>query len=189
MNIPNLMGSNVTPSTEVPPLAARFASLHAKHFGPALRDAEASQNALTARLDVLDAELTRVTDAVETASAQSTRLAQLMADTSAVLSRTRRKLTTVRGRVGRLRNFENADRLELSVTASGSASTGQDVGSVSRTGEVLISSTGLERPADLAPDVEVIADHGAEDGDAGGVDFGGTQETTVVQEHLHEPPQ
>lgn len=78
----------------------------------AMARVQLSQGGLIAELGALDAEMERVTAVVEGVSLdpETSRLMDLSRES---LQRTKKKLNTVRGRLGRLRTHEESDRLRL----------------------------------------------------------------------------
>lgn len=74
-----------------------------------------SQEGLAAQLRLLDDEMASITSVLETVKLDPETSAR-MEETKEVLRRTKRKLTTIRGRLGRLRMYEESDRLHLTET-------------------------------------------------------------------------
>lgn len=87
----------------------------AAEMHPAMDAVTQSQDALAAEMRALDHEMATVTAVLHTVKLDPHTSAR-MDDTRAVLARTKRKLTTIRGRLGRLRMYEESDRLHLAET-------------------------------------------------------------------------
>lgn len=79
---------------------------------PALKEVALSQDGLEGQLRHLDEEMTNITSVLEKVTLDPETSAR-MEQTKEVLRRTKRKLTTIRGRLGRLRMYEESDRLHL----------------------------------------------------------------------------
>lgn len=93
-------------------LIQRAAIAARAHTEPALNNLKNSQLTLEAELGKLDAELQRITTVLETVTLDP-QTSDLMEQTRQCLRRTKSKLTTIRGRLGRLRMYEESDRLRL----------------------------------------------------------------------------
>lgn len=79
----------------------------------ALTSAEASQHSLKKQLDELEKEMQQAATALSSTGTVSEVVSRNILEAQESLLRTRRKLTTVRARVGRLRTFEEAKRLPV----------------------------------------------------------------------------
>lgn len=88
------------------------AQLSKQQTDNAMGNVEVSQQGLAKELQQLDDEMDQITRVLETVTLDPDTSAR-MEDTRASLKRTKRKLTTIRGRLGRLRIFEESDRLRL----------------------------------------------------------------------------
>lgn len=100
----------------------------ATHVDPAVQQLTESQDGLEAELRRLDDEMASVTSVLETVTLDPETSAR-MKETQECLKRTKKKLITIRGRLGRLRTYEEGDRLRLTersldVFYDGSASVG-----------------------------------------------------------------
>lgn len=84
------------------------------HSIPALNNLSTSQDGLERELQHLDEEVKRVTDILETVTLDPETSARLE-ETQNCLNRTKKKLLTIRARLGRLRTYEESDRLQLSL--------------------------------------------------------------------------
>lgn len=71
-----------------------------------------SQKGLETQLVQLDIEMTNITKTLETVTLDP-KTSERMEETRDVLKRTRRKLNAIRGRIGKLRMYEESDRLHL----------------------------------------------------------------------------
>lgn len=78
-----------------------------------LTTAEASQNSLQKQLKALEKEMQDAATAVSSTGTVSDVVSRSILEAQESLLRTRRKLSTVRARVGRLRTFEEAKRLSV----------------------------------------------------------------------------
>lgn len=85
----------------------------ASEIEPAVDSVAASQQGLESQLRQLDAEMSSITTILDSVTLDPETSAR-MEETKEVLRRTRKKLTTIRGRLGRLRTYEESDRLHLS---------------------------------------------------------------------------
>lgn len=79
---------------------------------PALEEVAVSQDGLESQLKLLDGEMSAITTVLEKVTLDPETSARMEA-TKEVMKRTKRKLTTIRGRLGRLRMYEESDRLHL----------------------------------------------------------------------------
>lgn len=80
---------------------------------PALDEVALSQDGLESQLKLLDKEMAAITNVLEKVTLDPETSAR-MEETKEVMRRSKRKLTTIRGRLGRLRTYEESHRLHLS---------------------------------------------------------------------------
>lgn len=83
-----------------------------EEIDPAINDMHLSQQGLESQLNKLNSEMTRITNALEEVTLDP-QTSERMQKTREVLDRTKKKLTNIRGRLGRLRVYEECDRLHL----------------------------------------------------------------------------
>lgn len=88
-------------------------SIWISETGDALSSAEQSQIALEKQLDALDRDMKQAATALTTTATIGGIASHTIHQTQECLIRARRKLTTVRARVGRLRALEEAQRLSF----------------------------------------------------------------------------
>lgn len=79
----------------------------------ALKSAEDSQATLNRQLDALQRDMENAATVLSTAGVVGGATSRAINETQECLLRSRRKLATIRARVGRLRSLEQADRLSL----------------------------------------------------------------------------
>lgn len=96
-------------------IIAEATKMVAAEIEPAMDEVTESQEGLAAQLRLLDDEMASITSVLETVKLDPETSAR-MEETKEVLRRTKRKLTTIRGRLGRLRMYEESDRLHLTET-------------------------------------------------------------------------
>lgn len=102
-------GSSITISTAIQ--SAR--SIWLSETNNALSSAEQSQIALEKQLDALERDIKQAATALTTTATVGSIASHTIHQTQECLIRARRKLTTVRARVGRLRALEEAQRLSI----------------------------------------------------------------------------
>lgn len=127
----------------------------ASEIEPAVYNVSVSQQGLESRLQQLDAEMSSITTILDSVTLDPETSAR-MEETKDVLRRTRKKLTTIRGRLGRLRTYEESDRLQLSDQRL------LDRNAPGRGDEVLHLSTDdlwSEQPLHVPNDTDVIVDN------------------------------
>ncbi|PXF49834.1 hypothetical protein BWQ96_00486 [Gracilariopsis chorda] len=100
-------------------LIQRASEAASAHTEPALKRLKSSQHSLEEELKHLDAEMQRITETLETVTLDP-QTSKLMEEVGQCLKRTRVKLTTIRGRLGRLKVYEELDRLRLNSSAEDS---------------------------------------------------------------------
>lgn len=79
----------------------------------ALSSAEESQDVLEKQLDALEEDLKRAAAALTATGVVGNNAFRIIHQAQESITRARRKLTTVRARMGRLRTFEEAHRLSI----------------------------------------------------------------------------
>ncbi|KAI0565566.1 hypothetical protein FGB62_17g221 [Gracilaria domingensis] len=92
-----------------------------KHTQASVNSLKVSQLSLETELRKLDTEMQRITNVLETVTLDP-HASELMEQTRQCLGRTKTKLITIRGRLGRLKTYEECDRLELNSHVSSSKS-------------------------------------------------------------------
>lgn len=100
-------------------LIQRASEAASAHTQPALQRLNGSQLSLEQELKHLDTEMQRITDTLQTVTLDP-HTSKLMQEIAQCLKRTRIKLTTIRGRLGRLKVYEELDRLQLNSSAQDS---------------------------------------------------------------------
>lgn len=132
----------------------------ASEIEPAVDNVSASQQGLESRLRQLDAEMSSITTILDSVTLDPETSAR-MEETKDVLRRTRKKLTTIRGRLGRLRTYEESDRLQLSEQRL------MDRRTAGRISEVLHLSTDdlwSEQPLHVQNDSDAMVDNAGPEG-------------------------
>lgn len=107
-------GRNTAMEHAVSQLVRHSARMTQKYIDPAIKQMNSSQNTLETELQRLTLEMEAITKILESVTLDPETSAR-MEDTRECLRRTNRKLTIIRGRLSRLRVFEERDGLQLTM--------------------------------------------------------------------------